>query len=208
MDDHSRAKRGTLFAVVLGGRRKIFLSASTSWYSGFSDLCRKPICGQFAWLYWLNNTWKNARLWQWSHTLSQVFYGIYKSPKRIYKYSRGFRTPAVDQSYWSVHYNYDLNALNIIVWVMGHRKKLHRNNYKIRSARYFLCFWWYGMFSGYILLPVGPLVRHVFWSATQQTSVLANISLQCKWCVFCCSALFCIGKFVFCVLNFRGWSQP
>ena len=36
MDGHSRDKRGTLFAVVLGGRRKILLSASTSRYSGFS----------------------------------------------------------------------------------------------------------------------------------------------------------------------------
>ena len=30
---------------------------------------------------------------------------------RIYKYSMGFRTPAVDQSYSSIYYNHDLRAV-------------------------------------------------------------------------------------------------
>ena len=28
---------------------------------------------------------------------------------RIYKYSMGFRTPAADQSYWSIYLNHDLS---------------------------------------------------------------------------------------------------
>ena len=33
---------------------------------------------------------------------------IYKRSMRIYKCSMGFRIPAVDQSHWSIEYNYDL----------------------------------------------------------------------------------------------------
>ena len=36
---------------------------------------------------------------------------IYKCSMRIYKCSMGFRIPAVDQSHWSIEYNYDLNYL-------------------------------------------------------------------------------------------------
>jgi len=37
---------------------------------------------------------------QWSHALSNEL-----QVSRICKYSTGFRTPAVDQSYWSICYN-------------------------------------------------------------------------------------------------------
>ena len=35
---------------------------------------------------------------------------IYKCSMRIYKCSMGFRIPAVDQSHWSIEYNYDLSC--------------------------------------------------------------------------------------------------
>ena len=34
---------------------------------------------------------------------------------RIYKYSMGFRTPAVDQSYSSIYYNHDLNSSSTLL---------------------------------------------------------------------------------------------
>ena len=36
---------------------------------------------------------------------------IYKCSMRIYKCSMGFRIPAVDQSHWSIEYNYDLKVV-------------------------------------------------------------------------------------------------
>ena len=37
---------------------------------------------------------------------------IYKCSMRIYKCSMGFRIPAVDQSHWSIKYNYDLKSVH------------------------------------------------------------------------------------------------
>ena len=39
---------------------------------------------------------------------------------RIYKCSMGFRIPAVDQSHWSIEYNYDLIHCQTIVQILHH----------------------------------------------------------------------------------------
>ena len=41
----------------------------------------------------------------------QYINNVGRCSMRIYKCSTGFRTPAVDQSYWSIYYNHDLNTV-------------------------------------------------------------------------------------------------